>query len=144
MYLKTYMDIFSHIFKIVTPRALRQLLLFITLNCLTSAAFIENLCSHLIPVHYKTSTTCTSNVHFKIWWYIGKIRKLASNKVFYRCDWGADPDCTIINLCQLDMKNFWCHLLLDKWCLIQSISGDFHLNISVQNYINFTVIRFSW
>ena len=60
MYLKTYLDIFSHIFKMVTPRALRQLLLFIALNCLTDAAFIANLCSHLIPVHYKTSTTYTS------------------------------------------------------------------------------------
>ena len=43
----------------VTARALRQLLLFIALNCLTSAAFIANLCSRLITVHYKTSTTCT-------------------------------------------------------------------------------------
>ena len=60
------MDIFSHIFKMVTPKALRHLLLFIALNYLTSAAFIANLCSHLIPVHYKTSTTCTSNVHFKV------------------------------------------------------------------------------
>ena len=64
MYLKTYMDIFSHIFKMVTPRALRQVLLFIALNYLTSAAFIANLCSHLIPVHYKTSTTCTSKRTF--------------------------------------------------------------------------------
>ena len=68
MYLKTYMDIFSHIFKMVTPRALRQLLLFIALNYLTSAAFIANLCSHLIPC------------------YIDKIQKLASSKVFYGCD----------------------------------------------------------
>ena len=51
---------FSHTFKVVTPRALRQLLLFIALICLTSAAFIANLWSCLIPVHYKTSTTCTS------------------------------------------------------------------------------------
>ena len=58
------MDIFSHIFKMVTPRALGQLLLYIALNCLTSAAFIANLCSHLIPVHYKTSTTCTSKHTF--------------------------------------------------------------------------------
>ena len=36
-----------------------------------------------------------------------KIHKQASNKVFYRCDLGADPDCTIIKLCQLDMKNFY-------------------------------------
>ena len=43
----------------VTPRALRQLLLFIALNYLTRAAFIANLCSHLIPVHYKNSTACT-------------------------------------------------------------------------------------
>ena len=64
MYLKTYMDIFSHIFKMVTHRALRQLLLFIPLNYLTGAAFIANLCSHLIPVHYKTSTTCTSKRTF--------------------------------------------------------------------------------
>ena len=70
----------------VTPRALRQLLLFIALNYLTSAAFIASLCSHLIPVHYKTSTTCTSNVHFKIRCYTDKIQKLASSKVFYRCD----------------------------------------------------------
>ena len=48
MYLKTYMDIFSDIFKMVTPRALRQLLLFIALICLTSATFVANLCSHLI------------------------------------------------------------------------------------------------
>ena len=64
MYLKTYRDIFSHIFKMVTARALRQLLLFIALDYLTSAAFIANLCSHLIPVHYKTSTTCTSKRTF--------------------------------------------------------------------------------
>ena len=64
MYLKTYMDIFSHILKMVTPRALTQLLLFIALNCLTSAAFIANLCSCLIPVHYKTSTTCASKCTF--------------------------------------------------------------------------------
>ena len=101
------MDIFSHIFKMVTRRALRQLLLFIALNYLTSAAFIANLCSHLIPVHYKTSTTYVpQNVHFKIRCYIDKIQKLASSKVFYRCDRGADSDCIIINLCQLDMKNF--------------------------------------
>ena len=62
MYLTTYMDIFSHIFKMVTPRALRQLLPFITLDYLT--AFIANLRSHLIPVHYKTSTTCTSKRTF--------------------------------------------------------------------------------
>ena len=73
-----------------------------------------------------------------------KIHKLASNKVFYRFDWGADPDCTVINLCQLDMKNFWCYLLLDKLCLMQSTSDDFHFNISVQNYIDFTVGEFSW
>ena len=30
----------------------------------TSAAFIANLCSHLIPVHYKTSTSCTSKRTF--------------------------------------------------------------------------------
>ena len=64
MYLKTYMDIFSHIFKMVTPIALKQLLLFIALNCLTSATFIANLCSHLIPGHYKTSTTCTTEHTF--------------------------------------------------------------------------------
>ena len=64
MYLKTYTDIFSHILKMITPRALRQLLLFIALNCLTSATFIANLCSYLIPVHYKTSTTCTSKRTF--------------------------------------------------------------------------------
>ena len=58
------MDIFSHIFKMVTPRALRQLLLFIALNCLTIATFIANLCSHLIPAHYKTSTTLTSKRTF--------------------------------------------------------------------------------
>ena len=86
MYFKTYMDIFSHIFKMVTPRALKQLLLFFPLNYLTSAAFIANLCSHLIPVHYKTSTTCTLNVHFKIRCYIDKIQKLESSKVFCRCD----------------------------------------------------------
>ena len=57
------MDIFSHIFKMVTPRALRQLLLFIALNCLTSAAFIANLCSRLIPEHYKSKTTCTSKTY---------------------------------------------------------------------------------
>ena len=58
--------IFSVIFsKWLHPeRALRQVLLFIALNCLTSAAFITNLCSHLIPVHYKTSTTCTSKRTF--------------------------------------------------------------------------------
>ena len=39
MYLNTYMDIFSHIFKMVIERALRQRLLFIALNCLTGAAF---------------------------------------------------------------------------------------------------------
>ena len=65
MYLKTYMNIFSHIFKMVTPRALRQLLLFIALNYLTNAVFIANLCSHLIPVHYKTSTICTSKRTFE-------------------------------------------------------------------------------
>ena len=64
MYLKTYMDIFSHIFRMVTPIALRQFLLSIALNCLTSATFIANLCSHLIPEHYKTSTTCTSKRTF--------------------------------------------------------------------------------
>ena len=64
MYVKTYMDIFSHIFEMVTPRALRQFLPFIALNCLTSAAFIANLCSHLIPVHYKTSTTYISERTF--------------------------------------------------------------------------------
>ena len=37
------MEIFSHIFKMVTPRALRLLLLFIALNCLTSATFIAAL-----------------------------------------------------------------------------------------------------
>ena len=35
------MDIFSHIFKMVTPRALRQLSLFIALNCLTGADDIK-------------------------------------------------------------------------------------------------------
>ena len=109
------MDIFSHIFKMVTPRVLRQLLLFIALNYLTSVAFIANLRSHLIPVHYKTSTTCTSKrTVLNSMIYIDKIHKVASNNVFSGCDWGADPDCTIINLCQLDMKNFRCHLLLDK------------------------------
>ena len=39
-------------------------LLFIALNCVTSAAFIANLCSHLIPVHYKNSTTCSSKRTF--------------------------------------------------------------------------------
>ena len=39
-------------------------LLFIALNYLTSAALIANLCSHLIPVHYKTSTTRTSKHTF--------------------------------------------------------------------------------
>ena len=57
MYLKTYMDIFSYIFKMVTPRAVRKFLLFIKLNCLTNATFIANFCGHLIPIHYKTSTT---------------------------------------------------------------------------------------
>ena len=65
-YLKTYMNIFSHIFKIVTPRAPRQLLLFIALNYLISATFIANLRSHLIPEHYKASTTCTPKRTFKI------------------------------------------------------------------------------
>ena len=64
IYLKTYMDIFSHIFKMVTPSALGQLLPYIALNYLTSDTFIANLCSHLIPVHYKTSTTCTSKCTF--------------------------------------------------------------------------------
>ena len=64
VYLKTYMDIFSHIFKMVTPRALRQLLLFFASIASLIAAFIANLCSHLIPVHYKTSTTCTSKRTF--------------------------------------------------------------------------------
>ena len=52
----------------VTPRALRQLLLFIALNCLTSAAFIANLCLRSIPVHYKTTIAphVPQNVHFKI------------------------------------------------------------------------------
>ena len=50
MYLKTYIDIFSHIFKMVTPKAPRKLLLFIALNYLTSAAFIANLCSHLVEL----------------------------------------------------------------------------------------------
>ena len=64
MYLKTYVDIFSHIFKMVTPRALGQPLLHIALNCLTGATFIANLCSQLIPVHYKTGTTCTPKPTF--------------------------------------------------------------------------------
>ena len=80
------MDIFNHIFKMVTPRALKQLLLFIALNYLTSAAFIASLCSHLIPVHYKLAAHVPQNVHFKIRCYIDKIQKLASSKVFYRGD----------------------------------------------------------
>ena len=64
MYLKTYIDVFNHIFGMVTPRALRQLFLSIALNCLTSPTFIANLCSHLIPEHYKTSTTCSSKHTF--------------------------------------------------------------------------------
>ena len=64
MYLKTYNDIFNHIFRMVTPRALGQFFLFIALNCLTSPVFIANLCSQLIPEHYKTDTTCTSKRTF--------------------------------------------------------------------------------
>ena len=64
MYLKTYMDIFSHILKMGAPRALRQRLVFVALNCLTSAAFIANLRSYPIPVQYKTSTTFTSKCTF--------------------------------------------------------------------------------
>ena len=43
MCLKAYMDIFSHSFKIVTPRALMQCLLFIVLSYLTNVTFIANL-----------------------------------------------------------------------------------------------------
>ena len=50
----------------VTPRALRQLLLLITLNCLNGAAFIAKLCSHLIPVqHTKIASHVPQNVHVK-------------------------------------------------------------------------------
>ena len=55
---------FNHIFRMVTPRALGQFFLFIPLNCLTSPVFIANLCSQLIPEHYKTGTTCTSKRTF--------------------------------------------------------------------------------
>ena len=71
-----------------TPRALKQLLLFIALNYLTSAAFIANSCSHLIPPKKtkKLAPHVPQNVHFKIRCYMDKIQKLASSKVFYRCD----------------------------------------------------------
>ena len=41
-YVPQNMDIFSHIFKMVTPRAQGQFLLFIALNCLSNAIFITN------------------------------------------------------------------------------------------------------
>ena len=106
MYIKTYMEIFSHIFKMVTPRTLRQFLLFIALNCLTDATFIANLCSHLIPAHYNTGTTLTSKHTCKIRCCIDKKHELANNKVFHKCDQNADPDCAIMNFCRLNMKNF--------------------------------------
>ena len=75
-YLTTYTDIFSHIFKMVTPRALRHFLLFIALNCLTHATFIANVCQH-------NSTKRT----FKNWMqYINTTHKLSSNRVLHRCD----------------------------------------------------------
>ena len=86
MYLKTYMDIFSHIFKIVAPRALRQLLLFIALNCLNGAAFLQTYVHKYFQYTTKLAPDVPQNVHFKIRLYIDKIHKLASNKVFYRCD----------------------------------------------------------
>ena len=46
MSLKTYMDIFSRIFRMITPKVKRQFLLFIALNCLTNVIFsyVANYC----------------------------------------------------------------------------------------------------
>ena len=52
MYLKTYMDIFSRIFKIVTLRALRQLLLF----CIKL--------SHWCRIYFKLMFTSNSRLHY--------------------------------------------------------------------------------
>ena len=54
MYLKTYKDMFSYIF-----RAIRYFLLLITLNCLTNSALIANLEIHVVHVEEQQSVSNT-------------------------------------------------------------------------------------
>ena len=66
MYHKTFIDVFSHILKMVTPRALKQFLLFIALNCLNDTAFIATYVNTQLPFTTKLASNVPQNVHFKI------------------------------------------------------------------------------
>ena len=92
----------------------------------------------------KLTPDVPQNVHFKTRCCIDKTHKLASNRVFYRCDYCADPDCTIVNLCQANIRISDVIYLKDKLYLILLISGNFHLlSFSVQYHINFPIREFS-
>ena len=71
---------------------------------------MPHLLQNYVDTQFQWTTKLTphvpQNVHFKSRCCICKTHEQASDKVFDRYDQGADPDCSLTNFCQHNMKNF--------------------------------------